>query len=66
MKVRAVVGVPAEALRVNKQNVRKAIAGAVDSLMIVSEPFADALAGLEALLHTMIIDLGAGTTDFRS
>jgi rod shape-determining protein MreB len=63
MKVRAVVGVPAEALRVNKQNVRKAMQGAADSLMIVSEPFAVAY-GLEALLHTMIIDLGAGTTDF--
>jgi rod shape-determining protein MreB len=62
-KVRAVVGVPAEALRVNKQHVRKAMQGAVDSLMIVSEPFAVAY-GLEALLHTMIIDLGAGTTDF--
>src|SRR5215203_1672717 len=34
-KVRAVVGVPAEALRVNKQQVRKALQGAVDSLMIV-------------------------------
>jgi rod shape-determining protein MreB len=63
LKVRAVVGVPAEALRVNKQQVRKALQGAVDSVMIVSEPFAVAY-GLEALLHTMIIDLGAGTADF--
>lgn len=61
-KVRAVVGVPAEALRVNKQQVRKAIQGAVDSLLIVSEPFAVAY-GLEALLHTLVIDSGAGTTD---
>jgi len=53
----------AEALRVNKQQVRKALQGAVDSLMIVSEPFSVAY-GLEALLHTMIVDLGAGTTDF--
>jgi len=62
-RVRAVIGVPAEALRVNKQQVRKAMAGVVDSLMIVSEPFAVAY-GLEKLLHTMIIDIGAGTTDF--
>jgi rod shape-determining protein MreB and related proteins len=62
-KVRAVVGVPAEALRVNKQHVRKALEDVVDSLMIVSEPFAVAYS-LEALLHTMIIDIGAGTTDF--
>jgi rod shape-determining protein MreB len=63
VKVRAVVGVPAEALRVSKQQVRKALQGAVDNLMIVTEPFAVAY-GLEELLHTMIIDLGAGTTDF--
>jgi rod shape-determining protein MreB and related proteins len=62
-KVRAVVGVPAEALRVNKQSLRKAMEEMVDGLMIVSEPFAVAY-GLEALLHTMIIDIGAGTGDF--
>src|SRR3954462_8555272 len=62
MRVRAVVGVPAEALRVNKQQVRKALQNAVDSLLIVSEPFAVAY-GIEALLHTMIIDSGAGPTD---
>lgn len=62
-KVRAVVGVPAEALRVNKQQVRKALQDAVDSLMIVTEPFAVAY-GLEALLHSLIIDIGAGTADF--
>ena len=62
-KVRAVVGVPAEALRVNKQHLRNAMKGLVDSLMIVSEPFAVAY-GMDALLHTLIIDIGAGTTDF--
>jgi rod shape-determining protein MreB len=61
--VRAVVGVPAEAMRVNKQQLRNAMAGIVDSLMIVSEPFAVAY-GLDSLLHALIVDIGAGTTDF--
>jgi rod shape-determining protein MreB len=61
--VRAVIGVPAAALRTNKQYLRNAMKGIVDSLMIVSEPFAVAY-GLDALLHTMIIDIGAGTSDF--
>ncbi len=62
-QVRAVVGVPAEAMRVNKQQLRTAMKGKVDSLMIVSEPFAVAY-GLEALLHALVIDIGAGTSDF--
>jgi rod shape-determining protein MreB len=61
--VRAVVGVPAEALRVNRQHLREAMRGFVDSLIIVSEPFAVAY-GLDALLHAMVVDVGAGTTDF--
>lgn len=61
--VRAVVGVPAAALRTNKQYLRNSMKGIVDSLLIVSEPFAVAY-GLDALLHTLIIDIGAGTTDF--
>jgi rod shape-determining protein MreB len=55
--------VPAAALRTNKQYLRNSMKGIVDSLMIVSEPFAVAY-GLDALLNTMIIDIGAGTTDF--
>src|SRR5512140_1483468 len=62
-KVQAVVGVPAEALRVSRQNLRAAVKGVADALMIVSEPFAVAY-GMDALLHTLIIDIGAGTTDF--
>lgn len=63
MTVQAVVGVPAEALRVNKQQLRSALKGIVDSLMIVSEPFAVAYA-LESLVNSLIIDIGAGTADF--
>jgi rod shape-determining protein MreB and related proteins len=61
--VHAVIGVPAAAMRTNKQYLRNALKGVVDSLMIVSEPFAVAY-GLDALLHTLVIDIGAGTTDF--
>ena len=62
-KIQAVIGVPAEALRVNKQQLRNALKGIVDSVMIVSEPFAMAY-GLEALVNALIIDIGAGTCDF--
>jgi rod shape-determining protein MreB and related proteins len=61
--VRAVVGVPAAAMRTNKQNLRDILKGLFDKLIIVSEPFSVAY-GLDALLHTVIIDIGAGTTDF--
>jgi rod shape-determining protein MreB len=61
--VRAVLGVPAATLRTNKQYLREALDGLFDKLIIVSEPFAVAY-GLDALLHTLIIDIGAGTTDF--
>src|SRR5262245_5150923 len=61
--VRAVVGVPAAAMGTDKQYLRNALKGIVDNVMIVTEPFAVAY-GLNALLHTMIIDIGAGTTDF--
>lgn len=62
-KVRAVVGVPAEAFRVSKQRLRRAMEGIADNVMLVSEPFAVAY-GLEALLHALVIDIGAGTADF--
>ena len=62
-KVRGVIGVPAEALRVNRNHLRKTMIDFVDHLIIVSEPFAVAY-GLDALLHAMIVDIGAGTADF--
>jgi rod shape-determining protein MreB len=39
------------------------MSGLVDGLIITSEPFAVAY-GLDALLHAMVVDVGAGTTDF--
>ena len=47
----------------SRQNLRSAVKGVADALMIVSEPFAVSY-GMDALLHTMIVDIGAGTTDF--
>jgi rod shape-determining protein MreB len=57
------VGVPAEALKVNKQAIRNAVSDLAKKLMVVSEPFSVAY-GLGALDNTMIIDIGAGTVDF--
>src|SRR5436309_1275912 len=62
LQVRAVVGVPAEAFRVSKQHLRGVMNGIADRVMLVSEPFAVAY-GLEALLHSLVIDIGAGTAD---
>jgi rod shape-determining protein MreB and related proteins len=62
-KVRAVVGVPAEAFRGSKQRLRNVMDGVADSVMLVSEPFAVAY-GMEALLHALVVDIGAGTADF--
>jgi rod shape-determining protein MreB len=57
------VGVPAEALKVNKLAIRTAVTDHARKLMVVSEPFSVAY-GLGALDNTMIIDIGAGTVDF--
>ncbi len=62
-KVRAVVGVPAESLKANKLALKKAVAEAAQSLLVVSEPFAVAY-GVNALDNAMVIDIGAGTVDF--
>jgi rod shape-determining protein MreB and related proteins len=62
-KVHAAVGVPAEALKVNKLAIREAVKEYADALMVVSEPFAVAY-GLDALNNALIIDIGAGTIDF--
>ncbi len=57
------VGVPAEALKVNKIAIKRAISQHANKLMVVSEPFSVAY-GLGALDNAMIIDIGAGTVDF--
>jgi rod shape-determining protein MreB len=62
-RIYAVVGVPADSLKVNKLAIRKAVAEYVHSLMVVSEPFAIAY-GMDLLNNAMIVDIGAGTIDF--
>jgi rod shape-determining protein MreB and related proteins len=57
------VGVPAEALKVNKAAIRNAVSQHAKKLVVVSEPFAVAY-GLGVLDNAMIIDIGAGTVDF--
>jgi rod shape-determining protein MreB len=62
-KIHAVVGVPADSLKVNKLAIRSAVSDNVNSLMVVSEPFAVAY-GMNLLNNALVIDIGAGTTDF--
>lgn len=62
-KIHAVVGVPADTLKINKLAIRKAVSECVHSLMVVTEPFAVAY-GMNLLNNSLVIDIGAGTTDF--
>jgi rod shape-determining protein MreB len=62
-KIFAVVGVPADTLKVNKLAIRNAVSEFVHSLMVVSEPFAVAYS-MNLLNNALVIDIGAGTTDF--
>jgi rod shape-determining protein MreB len=61
-RVVAVIGAPAEASHVDKTAIFDAAAGSVNASMIISEPFAVAYA-LDKIEHTLVIDIGAGTTD---
>jgi rod shape-determining protein MreB len=60
--VYAVIGAPAQASINNKEAILKAAREHVDSVMLCSEPFSVAY-GLDMLDDTLVIDIGAGTTD---
>jgi rod shape-determining protein MreB len=58
----AVIGAPAEASVEGKATILEAAANCIDSVIVTSEPFAVAY-GLDFLDDTLVIDIGAGTTD---
>lgn len=58
----AVIGAPAEASTAGKALLLEAASNCIDSVIICSEPFAVAY-GLDFLDDTLVIDIGAGTTD---
>ncbi len=58
----AVIGAPAQASMDNKALIIDAVRELADSVIICSEPFAVAY-GLDRLNETLVIDIGAGTTD---
>jgi rod shape-determining protein MreB len=59
----AVVGVPAESFKTNKDAIRNCVGNSAQALMVVSEPFAVAF-GRDLLNNALVIDIGAGTVDF--
>jgi rod shape-determining protein MreB len=58
----AVVGVPSNASKKNKQGILDACKEVMDAVMIVSEPFTVAY-GMERMSDVLVIDIGAGTSD---
>ena len=60
--VLAVIGAPAEASVEGRTTLLEAAGNCIDSVIVCSEPFAAAY-GLDFLDDTLVIDVGAGTTD---
>lgn len=61
-KVYAVIGAPAQASLKNQQAILDAAREIIDAVTIISEPFAVAY-GEANIYNTLVIDIGAGTTD---
>jgi rod shape-determining protein MreB len=73
-EIRAVIGVPANAPAEARDNVRRAVAGVFDRVLLIPEPFLaalgvrdDARVGqanyVDPVNNSLFIDIGAGTTD---
>ena len=61
--IHVAVGVPAEAMKVNQQAIKKAVGKFADKVIVISEPFSVAY-GMDMLDNAMVVDIGAGTVDF--
>ncbi|HEY9207190.1 MAG TPA: rod shape-determining protein [Candidatus Methanoperedens sp.] len=62
VKKYAIVGVPAQASVLNKKIITETAREFFDGIMVASEPFCAAY-NLGQLEHSLIVDIGAGTTD---
>ncbi|MBF0275348.1 MAG: rod shape-determining protein [Nitrospinae bacterium] len=62
-KISGVVGVPARASAQSKKTLKEIAKKCMHDVMLISEPFSIAYK-TEKLSHSIIIDIGAGTTDF--
>jgi rod shape-determining protein MreB len=61
-RICAIIGVPANASKVNKNLLLELARESVDVALVVSEPFLVAYR-LDRLVNSIVIDIGAGTTD---
>jgi rod shape-determining protein MreB len=58
----AIIGVPSQASVLNKKIITEIAGGFFDGIMVASEPFCVAY-NLAELEHSLVVDIGAGTTD---
>lgn len=62
VKKYAIIGVPSQASVLNKKIITEIAGGFFDGIMVASEPFCVAY-NLGELEHSLVVDIGAGTTD---
>jgi len=62
VKKYAIIGVPSQASVLNKKIITEIAGDFFDGIMVASEPFCVAY-NIEELEHSLVVDIGAGTTD---